>query len=625
MEFALILPILLFVLFGIIEFARILQAWLSVENAARFGVRYAVTGEYNPAYCGQAAVNLETDTNRFGATYAGIVDLDADQDCEITIDQLPSNYQAWSDALKDEARIYSIHDVATGMALAILRNPDITEETDSGYFQVTVCSSRDAGGDGADFRIVDPIPGQFLSAACIRRNSSGGFYSRTDAGYETTLTEDAGGPGDRVYIIVDFNHPVIVPLVSALWPKLHLNSSRQGIVERFRVARVVGLPPLLESQPTASSTPTITDTPTQTNTPTPTDTPTNTPTPTNTATNTQTSTPAPTDTPSNTPTASATRTPTRTPTITPTWDCSQFSLGSFTLTTYNLAGSQVPRVSINVSNGSTQLTALDGLVFDFEKYDNAFINAEINRFRYNNSNISGTNDGVSPYLWDNPGSLGNSVDLPAGTTRTLEFDFQYFDSNWPNNTSASYFGLALTLTNGCVLTVNTSPTPTPTQTLTPTRTPTPTNTVPSPTPSRTPTPSNTPTRTPTRTPTNTVPTPTPSRTPTRTNTVPSPTPSNTPTRTNTVPTPTRTPTRTPTFTRTPTATPTASDTPTRTPTASITPSPTNTVPTPTWTPSPTRTNTPIIPTNTPTRTNTPAPSATPTISPTPSKTACFDC
>jgi len=50
-EFALILPILLLLIFGIIEFARLFQAYLVVDNAARFGVRYAVTGEYNPAYC----------------------------------------------------------------------------------------------------------------------------------------------------------------------------------------------------------------------------------------------------------------------------------------------------------------------------------------------------------------------------------------------------------------------------------------------------------------------------------------------------------------------------------------------------------------------------------------------
>ena len=50
-EFALILPLLLVLLFGIIEFACIFQAWMLISNSARYGVRYAVTGEYNPAYC----------------------------------------------------------------------------------------------------------------------------------------------------------------------------------------------------------------------------------------------------------------------------------------------------------------------------------------------------------------------------------------------------------------------------------------------------------------------------------------------------------------------------------------------------------------------------------------------
>ena len=47
-EFALALPVLLLLIFGIIEFGRLLQAWLALENGARFGVRYATTGEYNP-------------------------------------------------------------------------------------------------------------------------------------------------------------------------------------------------------------------------------------------------------------------------------------------------------------------------------------------------------------------------------------------------------------------------------------------------------------------------------------------------------------------------------------------------------------------------------------------------
>ena len=50
-EFALALPVLLALVFGIIDFALIFQAWLSVENVARQTVRYAVTGEYNVENC----------------------------------------------------------------------------------------------------------------------------------------------------------------------------------------------------------------------------------------------------------------------------------------------------------------------------------------------------------------------------------------------------------------------------------------------------------------------------------------------------------------------------------------------------------------------------------------------
>jgi hypothetical protein len=44
-EFALTLPILLLLLFGIIEFARIFQAWVTLQNAARTAARYAITGQ----------------------------------------------------------------------------------------------------------------------------------------------------------------------------------------------------------------------------------------------------------------------------------------------------------------------------------------------------------------------------------------------------------------------------------------------------------------------------------------------------------------------------------------------------------------------------------------------------
>ncbi len=45
-EFAITLPTLLILLFGVIEFGRVFQAWVSLQNAARTAARYASTGQY---------------------------------------------------------------------------------------------------------------------------------------------------------------------------------------------------------------------------------------------------------------------------------------------------------------------------------------------------------------------------------------------------------------------------------------------------------------------------------------------------------------------------------------------------------------------------------------------------
>jgi hypothetical protein len=46
-EFAAIFPILLILMFGIIEFGRIFQAWVTLQNSARTAARYATTGQFN--------------------------------------------------------------------------------------------------------------------------------------------------------------------------------------------------------------------------------------------------------------------------------------------------------------------------------------------------------------------------------------------------------------------------------------------------------------------------------------------------------------------------------------------------------------------------------------------------
>ncbi len=104
LEFALALPILLLLIFGIIEFGRFLQAWLALENGARFGVRYAVTGNYDLAYCDDAAAAL------------GLVDEDeADgfSDCKVP-NEAPyeDTWEELTNQLQDYARLPSIRDAA---------------------------------------------------------------------------------------------------------------------------------------------------------------------------------------------------------------------------------------------------------------------------------------------------------------------------------------------------------------------------------------------------------------------------------------------------------------------------------------------------------------------------------
>ncbi|MFH1524063.1 MAG: TadE/TadG family type IV pilus assembly protein, partial [Chloroflexota bacterium] len=267
-EFAVALPILLMLLFAILDFSLLFSAWLVSQNIARQAVRYAVTGEYNTAYCSEG--------------------------CEEVWDQ-------------DAARLLSIRDEAERFIPGLMVDSAATTQVDPGYLQITICSSRDITGDDVSDFVT--ILGRMGSAQ----------YS------ECQPTQDAGGPGDTVVVMVDFNHPYLTPFLNQIWPMIHLTSAHRGVVEQFRVSRLINLPPQILLP---SATPTITFTPSKTSTPTKTFTPTDTFTPSNTGTATFTPTITKTRTPTNT------RTITNTPTITrtPTLNCSQFSLGDFSLT-----------------------------------------------------------------------------------------------------------------------------------------------------------------------------------------------------------------------------------------------------------------------------------------------------
>ncbi len=267
-EFMLALPILLFVIFGIVEFARMVFAWMAVQNAARFGIRYAVTGEFNDIYCIPAGAML-------GVDYVNADTFNGDpQDCLVPNDYTGSDGTDKERELTDLARLYSIQDAAEGGGTGLWFEPSVSgdytqylslhdpsfigQPDQKGFINVTVCSNRNNQYAVDYFNYDVPL--------CV--DNLGAF-----------LMDDAGGPGDRVKVRVDHTHPLFLPILSNIWPSVHINAERDGIVEKFRTSRVLGVSGPILSAPTWTQTPTVTQTPTITQTPTPSQTPTSTNTP----------------------------------------------------------------------------------------------------------------------------------------------------------------------------------------------------------------------------------------------------------------------------------------------------------------------------------------------------------
>jgi hypothetical protein len=359
-EFAMALPVLLLLTFGVIEFGRLLQAWLALENGARFGARYAITGEYNKAYCDEAgaALGLSTEDAADGAV-----------DCKIEVadpltatDDERAEARDQTQALQDWARMPSIRDSALAGASGIALDESVSgdylqylvdaeshgttfssdyrgDPSKPGFFMISICSNRVSPAlTGVTpptfpvFLINDPAldaslaryyPGhtgesdyQYFPTLCMAYNKVETGTDPLDPTKKTYSTsqqyymDDAGGPGDRVRITLTYRHNMIMPLLSDWWPTLRLNTSRDGVVEKFRTSRVTGLSEgnMNPDTPTPSTTQTATFTDTLT--------PSLTFTPTSTFTNTATFTPTATFTATATSTNTATSTVTRTSTAT---------------------------------------------------------------------------------------------------------------------------------------------------------------------------------------------------------------------------------------------------------------------------------------------------------------------
>lgn len=265
-EFALTLPILLLLMFGIIEFGRIFQAWVTIQNAARTAIRYAVTGQYDAS---TFDLDHDWDPNNL-ASKPGIP-------CPYTdTDPKQATFKAHWDNIacnpgnddhywmrRDIVRMYTIYQTArVGAAGLALNNngPDIPGtgfgsqtraelltklKTERGWFHVWICSSRvtlqDTDVNGKPYaRYTQGDQG------ADKTETDGTKFGQCQVAENTSPIKgndqyDPGGPGDFVQIIVYFNHPLITPLGLQSTGFITLQARRVAVNESYRTAKVINI------------------------------------------------------------------------------------------------------------------------------------------------------------------------------------------------------------------------------------------------------------------------------------------------------------------------------------------------------------------------------------------------
>lgn len=220
-EFALVITAVLMMIFLIIESARILWAWNTVQHAAREGARYAITGQFDGPNC---AVDFGLDKFR----------------------QSPGRDVCENDAgiqTSANLRVASImNEVHTNMA-GLKLNETSTAFEDDEYYNIEVWGATEAG---------------------------------------QILYDYAGVPGNPVIVRVTYQVPIITPFFRPIRTTMPVFGQEVLNNERFgQLGNTTGesLPPDLPPLPTPGVTPSPTPSPTPSDTPTPaTDTPTATPT-----------------------------------------------------------------------------------------------------------------------------------------------------------------------------------------------------------------------------------------------------------------------------------------------------------------------------------------------------------
>lgn len=466
LEFALILPILLLLVFGIIEMGRLLFIYVAVTTTSREAARYgsAVGPSPNGGKRYQDCEGIRDAASNV-SFLAGINDNDivVEYDTGASLVATPTPFALCPVGGAGPAdldlgdritvRVSTIYNPIVPLVpvppipINSVSSRTILEAIPVGTASVLPTETLTPTPvlpqmwvQDIQIWVTQPSSNQFQANATITVNSTNGLvsnatvtgsFSGSSAGTVSSATNAFG----QVTVIspkANNSWTTWTFCVQNITAPTHIYNSAQNVVTCKSVNNAT-------PTPTNTFTPTFTFTPTNTPTETPTDTPTNTPGPSPTAT--ETPTPSNTPTPSDTPTPSSTPTETSTPTPTPTpTPVCNYSFSSITFTGNFLFW--------GITNNSGQTVTIDSVTMSWVALP---ISQQFERLYFGGALIWSGAAAVPPF------TIGSADWIPPvenrqilfGESKTLQADFR-------QNLQSGDYGFQVALDDGCLVQITQS-------------------------------------------------------------------------------------------------------------------------------------------------------------------------
>ncbi|HEC24337.1 MAG TPA: DUF11 domain-containing protein, partial [Chloroflexi bacterium] len=261
--------LLLFVL--IIEVARILQAYITVQHAARMGARYATAGQWreeysiNPMYGWRPAQEPDDPLSYIRPCWPGFQDDPAG--AQASTQNAMAAYEPYRNP-----RTCSVEEVVLRSLTGLNLDPTVSfpaagpppDDTQPNFYRITIFGVGQPVDPTEQFtRGCDPVgtnPSDRATYCPVSVTTSTystyGYTAPTET--RTLIRGFAGDPQQKVIVQVEYRLPIITPILSNIVPSIRITGTAVMTNEAFGstgLQREAILPPELPAVPTPGSIP----------------------------------------------------------------------------------------------------------------------------------------------------------------------------------------------------------------------------------------------------------------------------------------------------------------------------------------------------------------------------------